>query len=319
MPLDGASQGLSVTLSPDGRFAYFPRRPTASGTPGFVQVLDTTTNTIIATTTVGLTRGRLACRQTERSCAIAERAVERGAPAEPGDACLRRDDSHPGRIRRHLSAQQLPRLRGRWRRTSSRLIRPPTPSPPRYPSSVSSRGYGPEGGATAVVATPPPSLPPDITNFQATAIAGNRVTLTWTAPVGASPTGYVVEGGVGPGEVLGSLPTGSAAPTLAFDAPSGTLYVRVHALTASGRSAASNEIRILVNLPQPPSPPTGLLGLANGANLALNWKAGAAGGPSTSFILDVSGALTLSMPIGAARASHMPACPQAPTPSRSEP
>ena len=150
------------------------------------------------------------------------------------------------------------------------------------------------------MATPPPFLPPGPTNLQATAIAGNRVTLTWTAPVGASPTGYVVEGGVGPGEVLGSLPTGSAAPTYTFDAPTGAFYVRVHALTASGRSAASNEIRILVNVPLPPSPPTGLLGLANDGNLALNWKAGAAGGSPTSFILDVSGALNLTMPIGAA-------------------
>ncbi len=165
---------------------------------------------------------------------------------------------------------------------------------------VINRGFGSEGGATAVVVTPPPFVPPGPTNFQATAISGNRVTLTWTPPVGASPTGYVVEGGVGPGEVLGSLPTGSAAPTFTFDAPTGAFFVRVHALTASGRSAASNEIRILVNVPLPPSPPTGLLGLANGANLALNWKAGAAGGPPTSFILDVTGALTLTMPIGAA-------------------
>ncbi len=82
-----------------------------------------------------------------------------------------------------------------------------------------------------------------------------------------------------------------------FDAPTGAFYVRVHALTATGRSAASNEIRIFVNLPQVPSAPTGLLGLANGSNLALSWKTTSAGGPPTSHVLDVSGALTLSVPL----------------------
>lgn len=44
VPLTGV--GSSVSLSPDGRFAYLPRS-------SYVQVLDTTTNTIVATTTVG--------------------------------------------------------------------------------------------------------------------------------------------------------------------------------------------------------------------------------------------------------------------------
>jgi predicted phage tail protein len=99
--------------------------------------------------------------------------------------------------------------------------------------------------------------------------------------------------------VLGSLPTGSTATTFTFDAPTGAFYVRVHALTAAGRSGASNEIRIAVNLPQLPSPPTGLLGLANGANLALSWKTTSTGGPPTSHLLDVSGASTLSVPLPA--------------------
>ena len=54
VPLPGAAVGLAVSLSPDGHFAYLPRRPNTSQTPGYVQVLDTTTNTIVATTTVGI-------------------------------------------------------------------------------------------------------------------------------------------------------------------------------------------------------------------------------------------------------------------------
>ena len=110
VPLPGAAQGLSVTLSPDGRFAYFPRRPTASGTPGFVQVLDTTTNTIVATTTVGLSPSQVGVSPNGALVFIAELAVERGAPAEPFDACLGRDDSRPERVGGRLSAQQQPRL-----------------------------------------------------------------------------------------------------------------------------------------------------------------------------------------------------------------
>ena len=73
--------------------------------------------------------------------------------------------------------------------------------------------------------------------------------------------------------------------------------MRLHAWTASGRSPASNEIRIFVNVPQPPSAPTGLLGLADAANLVLSWRNGTIGGAPTSIILDVTGAATLSMPL----------------------
>ena len=50
--LPGTAFGSTVSLSPDGRFAYFPRQPNTSQAPGIVDVLDTTTNTIVATTTV---------------------------------------------------------------------------------------------------------------------------------------------------------------------------------------------------------------------------------------------------------------------------
>ena len=87
----------------------------------------------------------------------------------------------------------------------------------------------------------------------AEAVAGNTVTLRWTPPPGGlTPTGYVVEGGIAPGEVLASLPNGSASARYTFAAPTGTFYVRVHTLSGGARSAASNEIRLFVNVPQPP-------------------------------------------------------------------
>jgi hypothetical protein len=55
-------------------------------------------------------------------------------------------------------------------------------------------------------------------------IAANTVTLAWTATsAGIAATGFVLEGGIAPGEVLASLPTGSAAATFTFTAPTGGL------------------------------------------------------------------------------------------------
>jgi len=153
-----------------------------------------------------------------------------------------------------------------------------------------------EGRALGVVTTPPPFVPPPApANLRAT-VVGNRVSLTWDAPA-TVPAGYVVEGGVDPGQVLAAIPVVGTPTSFAFDAPTGVFHVRLHAWTASGRSPASNEVRIFVNVPQPPSAPTGLLGLADGANLVLSWQNGSTGGAPTSIILDVSGAITLSMPL----------------------
>ena len=154
-----------------------------------------------------------------------------------------------------------------------------------------------DGRALAVVTTPPPFVPPPPpSNLRAT-VTGNRVSLAWDAPTGGTPAGYIVEGGVTPGSVLAALPADGSATSFAFDAPTGAFYLRLHAWTASGRSPASNEIRIFVNIPQVPSAPTNLLGLANSSNLALSWKAPSLGGAPTSFVLDVSGALTTSVPL----------------------
>jgi hypothetical protein len=161
--------------------------------------------------------------------------------------------------------------------------------------------------AVAVLGASPLGATPS--NLRATAIDGNRVSLAWKQPASGPALSYVIEGGLTPGSVLGSLPTGSPATTFTFDAPTGVFYIRVHAITSSGRTAASNEIQIFVNVPQLPSPPTNLLGLANGSNLALSWTPGATGGAATSFILDVSGATTVSMPIGPAEMFQFPNVP----------
>ena len=102
------------------------------------------------------------------------------------------------------------------------------------------------------------------TNLYAASIVGNTLTLRWTPPAsGPAPTGYVLEGGVNPGEVLASIPTGSTAAFYTIVAPTGSFYVRMKTLTASGASVASNEVRVHVNVPVAPSAPANLLGMVN--------------------------------------------------------
>jgi hypothetical protein len=139
-----------------------------------------------------------------------------------------------------------------------------------------------------------PVLQPPI-DLQVASINGNTVTLAWAVPAGsAPPTGFVLEGGITPGEVLASLPTGGPATTFTFAAPNGAFYVRMHALDATTRSGASNEIRIFVNVPMPPGAPENLTGSAVAANLALNWTNSVTGGVAAAVILDVTGSVVAS-------------------------
>jgi len=151
---------------------------------------------------------------------------------------------------------------------------------------------------TVSISVSAPSGPQPPTNFYVASVTGNRVRLRWDAPVsGPAPVAYLVEGGVGPGQVLASLPVGPV-PILEFDAPNGAFYVRARTVTASGTSGNSNEVPLFVNVLAPPSAPAPLLGLANGQNLALTWRNTFGGGAGTSSVVDVTGAIAASLPLG---------------------
>jgi sugar lactone lactonase YvrE len=145
------------------------------------------------------------------------------------------------------------------------------------------------------ISDPAPGPP---TGLAVTAMVGNMVTIGWAPPAGGiEPSGYVLEGGTNPGEVLASIPTLGTAPSFTFPAPTGAFYIRMHAVTGQLRSAASNEIRIFVSVPVPPSAPANLLGLVNGSAVALSWTNSFSGGAPTSLLLNVTGALTASLPL----------------------
>ena len=163
---------------------------------------------------------------------------------------------------------------------------------------VGSSGFLPSlSPAVSVVINPPPPLQVPI-NLRASSIVGNLVTFRWdVSSIGPRPTSFVVEGGVTPGDVRASLSTNSASPIFSVAAPNGAFYVRVHAIAGSERSGASNEIRIFVNTPTPPSPPADLLALVNGSSLALTWRPTFLGGAATGHVLTVSGSVNTSLPL----------------------
>jgi len=137
------------------------------------------------------------------------------------------------------------------------------------------------------------------TGLVAANVSGTTLTLRWTPPaVGPRPTAYVLEGGVRAGQVMASIPTGSTAPIFTLVAPSGSFFVRMHAIAGTERSAASNEIQVHVNVPVTPSAPVGLVGLVDGSTLNLAWRNTFEGGPPSSMLLDVSGAAVTTIPLG---------------------
>ena len=132
-------------------------------------------------------------------------------------------------------------------------------------------------------------------------IVGDRVTLRWIPPgLGPAPATYVLEGGVAPNEVLASISTGSPYPIFTFTAPTGSFYVRVHAIAGASQSRASNEVRLHVNVPVAPAPsaPSRPQRTGQWVVAALAWTNTFGGGAATAFSLEVSGAITASLPLG---------------------
>jgi hypothetical protein len=107
----------------------------------------------------------------------------------------------------------------------------------------------------------------------------------------------VLKGGVAPGQTIAAIPIASRVPALTFDAPTGVFYVRLAGVRGGTELPVSDDVRIVVNVPEKPSAPADLLGLANGSSLALSWTHTADGGAATAFVLDVSGPIALSLPL----------------------
>jgi hypothetical protein len=138
------------------------------------------------------------------------------------------------------------------------------------------------------------------TGLAVSALNGNTVTISWRAPlIGPTPTGYVLEGGVRPGEVLQSIPIGGTAPTYTFSAPAGAYYIRLRTVAGSGVSRPSGEVRLYVGAYSGPTAPRSLTGYGNGTAVVLNWRNTYTGGEPTGVVVDVTqnGARLTSIPL----------------------
>jgi hypothetical protein len=144
-----------------------------------------------------------------------------------------------------------------------------------------------------------PAQPP--TRFRTVSVVGHTVTFRWTRPVdGPAPTGYVIEGGVNPGEVLASVPLGGNAPIATLFVPTGAYYVRVRSVAGTQLSAVSNEIQLFVNVPGAPSQPADVLAVVEGSTLTLSWRNTFHGRAPTALTLYATGSLSASVPLGLA-------------------
>jgi Subtilase family/Fibronectin type III domain len=93
------------------------------------------------------------------------------------------------------------------------------------------------------VAGPQPPGPPTL---NPAVVAAGQVSLSWTAPTtGGTATSYIVVASLTPGgPLVAHQPVSGLGLTV--PAPSGTYFVRVHAVNAVGTGPASNEITVVV-------------------------------------------------------------------------
>lgn len=121
-------------------------------------------------------------------------------------------------------------------------------APGSYALRVRAIGASGEGPASSewLFTTPSTSTPPPAPSGLVGSVSGNAVSLGWNAAAGNATT-YVLEGGTAPGlSNLGVLPLGSLDTAIAGAVPAGTYYFRVRGANASGTSATSNEVVVVV-------------------------------------------------------------------------
>ena len=138
---------------------------------------------------------------------------------------------------------------------------------------LASNSVGPGNTATVAIAVANPTTVQPPTGLYVSAIRGNEVTFRWNPPaIGPAPEQFVLTGGLLPGQALATISTGSAYPIFTVTTPDGAYYVRMQSFAAGVASAPSNEIRLFVNTPTPPSAPADLVGLVNGSTMGLAWR-----------------------------------------------
>ena len=309
--LSGGAFGTTVSLTPDGRFAYLPRQPNGSQAPGIVDVLDTTTNTIVTTTTVSNNPLSAAVSPNGAIVYVATPTINAGslhrldpfthaslgatALVSPIAVAFRADSS-----RAYVAAVDKVYVLD----TATHAVTTTIPIPSRLlDNSVGNR-------IAAIVTTPPPSGPSPGAPTLSGSVSGTTANLTWTpSPSGGAPTSYILQAGTVSGE--SNLFNGNVGltTTLTSGVGPGTYYVRVRAANDVGISLPSNEVTLTVG-GGAPGKPTVTSAIANGGILTVSWLAGAGPVP-TSHRLDfyAGAALVATVNAGAGTSIGIPIPP----------
>ncbi len=177
-----------------------------------------------------------------------------------------------------------------------------------YLAAISSEYAVYTGGTSAGGVIPTTVQAP--TGLYVASVAGNLATLRWNPPqLGPAPDTYVLEGGLTAGSTMAVVPTGSTAPLFTITAPNGSFYVRMKSSRAGALSLPSNEVRLHINSTLKPNAPTNVQGAIKGSALWLAWRNTFTGGTPTSLMLDVTGAVTASLPLPLSESFNVPGVP----------
>ena len=124
--------------------------------------------------------------------------------------------------------------------------------------------------------------PPEPASQLTAVVNGASVTLAWQ-PSPTSGASYTVVAGSTPGASnIAQVPVGTATSLTAV-VPSGRYFVRVRAVGPCG-GAESNEVELIVGLPQLPGAPGNLVHQVTGRTVSLSWQAAA--GTVDGYVLE---------------------------------
>ncbi|MCC6989607.1 MAG: hypothetical protein IT181_11450, partial [Acidobacteria bacterium] len=158
---------------------------------------------------------------------------------------------------------------------------------------------GPVAGAaqTVTVTVNAPQTAQAPLSLEVVSVAGQTATLRWRPiDVGPITTGFVLEGGLSPGLVQGSIVL-PVVPFADVTLPPGTYYVRVHAEGGGTRSGPSNEVRLVVGDGVAPSAPSAPTVMTTGDTAAFSWRTTFDGGVPDAVVLEVAGAASALVPV----------------------
>lgn len=160
---------------------------------------------------------------------------------------------------------------------------------------VNASGTGPASSElTLRVAASGAILPGVPTNFQAW-MSGQRLTVTWTAPVGATPIGYQIEVGSAAGlSNVATLPV--TARSFTYEpVPPGFYFLRVRAVVTGASGLPTTDVMINSgNVPAPPSEPSSFSATGSNGTVTLTWAAPLFGPAATSYVVEAGTATGLS-------------------------